>query len=71
MFYYWSSYIKKHLLIDILPNFLPRLFAKLNGMICIELICIVSPKNYCKSTYRHPNLINDISNKTYRSTESK
>ena len=29
------------------------------------------PKNDCNFTIRLPNLMNDISNKTYRSTESK
>ena len=37
----------------------------------IRSFCFISPKNDCKSTYKCPNLINDISSKTYRSTESK
>ena len=65
MFYHWSLFIKKHLLIDVRESFL-------NGIFCIEFADLKNRygcKNTdFKSTYRRPNLVNDISNKTYRSS---
>ena len=74
MSYQLSSYVKKHLLIEIRQNFLPRTYAKSDGIISIHLQTCktnTSPKNDRKFTYKRPNPINGISSKTYRSTESK
>ena len=47
---------------DIRQKFLPRILVKFTGIIS-------SPKNDCN--FRLPNLVNDISNRSYRSIESK
>ena len=47
---------------------------KINGIICNQsanLQTDTSPKNDRNSTFSLPNLMNDISTKTYRSIESK
>ena len=75
MLYQLSSYIKKHLLMGIRQQFLPGTLVKFNGIICIQFASLqnkyISEKNDCNDTFRLPDLMNDILNKTYRSTESK
>ena len=59
LFYQLSSYIKKHLLIDIQQNFLPRTFENFNSIISFNLQTYKTdtyPKNDCNLTDRRPNL---------------
>ena len=72
--FYQLSYIKKHVSADIRQNFLPRTFVKFNTyFVCNLQTCKTDtfPKNDCNFTYRRPNLINGIANKTYRPIELK
>ena len=77
-FYQLFSYIKKHLLIDIQPNFLPRTFVKFSGNKFIFNFQTCMQNRYI-SEKRLPKLKTSKSNKqyikqilhSYRSTESK
>ena len=74
MLYQLFPYIKKHLLMDIRQKFLPETLVKFNGIIVFNLQTFKTdtfPKNDCSFTFRLPNLMNDMSNKPYRPTESK
>ena len=59
---------------NIQQKFLPRTLEKFNGMIYIQLVNLENryiSENDCNFTFSIPNLMKDISNKTYRSTESR
>ena len=59
---------------DIWQKFLLKTLQKFIGTICIQFANLENryiSENDCNFTFRFPNLLNDISNKTYRSTECK
>ena len=55
MFYQFSSYFKKHLLVDVQQKFFPKTFVKFNAL-NLQTSKQIHLRKIVRFTYRRPNL---------------